>query len=265
MFSAPNPVLCELGLRKGKTFELLCEEKILPMKCLIVDDDPLVCDMISHFVSKVDFLEYGIQCQSGVDALNLLAIEDFDMIFLDIEMPEVSGMDLLRHIKKNIPVVVITSTPDFALESYNYHVVDYLLKPVTYARFYQAVQKVQQYNTGATQRSAEPARPNPLREEIFIKDGHDFVKLVLKEVLYLEAMSNYVSFKTTGKTYLSLTSMQKMEESLPDNFVRIHRSYMVNIHKIDKIETSNVIIGDKYLPISGSYREKLLQKLNLLI
>src|SRR5690349_9513354 len=112
------------------------------MKCLIIDDDPLVCDMISHFVSKVDFLDYSIQCQSGSDALNLLAVETFDLIFLDIEMPEITGMDLLQNISSAIPVIIITSSPDFALESYNYHVVDYLLKPVNYARFHKAVQKV---------------------------------------------------------------------------------------------------------------------------
>jgi len=235
------------------------------MKCLIVDDDPLVCDMISHFVSKVDFLEYSIHCQSGVDALNLLAIEDFDIVFLDIDMPEVTGMDLLKNIRKNLPVVVITSTPDFALESYNYYVVDYLLKPVSYARFYQAVQKVRQLSRSIVKVPMEQLKPVTAREEIFIKDGHDFVKLVLKDVLYLEAMSNYVSFRTSARTHLSLTSMQKMEESLPENFIRIHRSYMVNIHKIDKVETGNVVISDKYLPISSSYREKLLQKLNLLI
>ncbi|MES2731768.1 MAG: LytTR family DNA-binding domain-containing protein [Bacteroidota bacterium] len=235
------------------------------MKCLIVDDDPLVCDMISHFVSKVDFLEYSIQCQNGVDALNLLALEDFDMVFLDIEMPEITGMDLLKNIKDSIPVIVITSTPDFALESYNYHVVDYLLKPITYARFYQAVQKVRQRSASVSKPAPVKPKSTLLKEEIFIKDGHDFVKLVLNEVLYLEAMSNYVSFKTSAKTYLSLSSMQKMEENLPENFVRIHRSYIVNIHKIDKIEATNVIVGDKYLPISGSYREKLLQRLNLLM
>lgn len=235
------------------------------MKCLIVDDDPLVCDMISHFASKVDFVEYTLQCQNGVDALNLLATQSFDLVFLDIEMPEISGMELLKNIKASIPVVVITSTPDFALESYNYHVVDYLLKPVGYARFYQAVQKVRQRWPHTPKSEEGKPREKVLQDEIFIKDGHDFVKLRLKDVSYLEAMSNYVSFRTPAKTYLSLTSMQRMEESLPDNFVRIHRSYMVNIHKIDKIEAGNVLIGDKYLPISGSYREKLLQKLNLLI
>ena len=245
------------------------------MKCLIIDDDALVCDMISHFASKVEFVEYTLQCRSGVDALNLLAVQEFDLVFLDIDMPEVSGMELLQHLKSSIPVVIITSSPEFALESYNYHVVDYLLKPITYARFFQAVQKVRQQTLykSLPEKSKESPRELPRetpreadgREEIFIKDGHDFVKLVLRDVLYVEAMSNYVAFKTATRSYLSLSSMQKREESLPDNFVRIHRSYMVNVRKIDKIETGNVIIGDKYLPISGSYREKLLQKLNLLI
>ncbi|QHT69358.1 response regulator transcription factor [Rhodocytophaga rosea] len=228
------------------------------MKCLIIDDDPLVCDMLSHFVSKVDFLEYSIQCQSGTDALNLLAVESFDLVFLDIDMPEVTGMELIKNINPSIPVIIITSSSEFALESYNYHVIDYLLKPVNYARFYKAVQK-------AYQIKKSKADSKPGIEEIFIKDGHNLVKLNLKEVLYIEAVSNYVSFKTATKTYLSLMSMQKLEESLPDNFMRIHRSYMVNIQKIDKIEAGTLFIGDKPLPISNSYKDKLLQKLNLLI
>jgi two-component system, LytTR family, response regulator len=228
------------------------------MKCLIIDDDPLVCDMLSHFVSKVDFLEYSIQCQNGTDALNLLAVESFDLVFLDIDMPEVTGMELIKNINPSIPVIIITSSPEFALESYNYHVIDYLLKPVNYARFYKAVQK-------AYQVKKSKADNKPGTEEIFIKDGHNLVKLNLKEVLYIEAVSNYVSFKTASKTYLSLMSMQKLEESLPDNFMRIHRSYMVNIHKIDKIEAGTLFVGDKPLPISNSYKDKLLQKLNLLI
>ena len=230
------------------------------MKCLIIDDDPLVCDMISHFVSKVDFIEYSIQCQSGTDALNLLALETFDLVFLDIDMPEISGIDLLQNINASLPVIIITSSPDFALESYNYHVIDYLLKPVNYTRFYKAVQKAFLLKKGAHKTDSKP-----VQEEIFIKDGHNLVKLNLKEVLYIEAVSNYVSFKTTAKTYLSLISMQKLEEGLPDKFIRIHRSYIVNINKIDKIEANTLFIGEKALPISNSYKEKLLQKLNLLI
>jgi DNA-binding LytR/AlgR family response regulator len=230
------------------------------MKCLIIDDDPLVCDMISHFVSKVDFLEYSIQCQNGTDALNLLSVESFDLIFLDMDMPEIPGTDLIRNINPALPVIIITSSPDFALESYNYHVVDYLLKPVNYTRFYKAVQKV-----FLLKKATGKAETKPAQEEIFIKDGHNLIKLNLKEVLYIEAVSNYVSFKTTSKTYLSLMSMQKLEEGLPDKFIRIHRSYIVNINKIDKIEATTLFIGEKALPISNSYKEKLLQKLNLLI
>jgi two-component system, LytTR family, response regulator len=226
------------------------------MKCLIIDDDPLMRDMISHFAGKVDFIEYCIQCSSATDALNLLAGQSFDLIFLDLEMPEISGMELLRHLKVSVPIIIITANPDFALESYEYQVVDYLLKPVTFPRFYKAVQKAQQ---------AEKSGPVAVKpEEIFIKDGHNLVKLVLQEVLYIEAVSNYVSFKTTGKAYLALMSLQKLEESLPENFVRIHRSFMVNIKRIDRVEGNNLFIGNTSLPISNSYKDKLLKKLNLL-
>ncbi|WP_026462575.1 LytR/AlgR family response regulator transcription factor [Adhaeribacter aquaticus] len=229
------------------------------MKCLIIDDDALMRDMISHFAAKVDFIDYCIQCENASDALNLMAIEKFDLMFLDIEMPEISGMDLLRNLPQAIPVIIITSSPDFALESYNYQVVDYLLKPITFARFHKAVQKVYK---------KEPAplpKLTPRPEEIFIKDGHNLVKLVLKDVLHVEAVSNYVSFKTATKSYLALMSLQKLEDSLPDNFVRIHRSFMVNINRIDRVEGNTVFIGDVPLPISSSYKDKLLKRLNLLI
>lgn len=231
----------------------------LDMKCLIIDDDALMRDMISHYASKVDFIHYCIQCESAADALNLLALEKFDLLFLDIEMPEITGMDLLRTLQQPISVIIITANPEFALESYDYQVTDYLLKPVTYPRFYKAVQKVYEKSLSKT-----PALTSPKPEEIFIKDGHNLVKLVLKDVLYIEAVSNYVSFKTTAKSYLSLMSLQKLEDSLPANFVRIHRSFMINISHINRVEASTVFIGETPLPISTSYKEKLLNKLNLL-
>lgn len=228
------------------------------MKCLIIDDDALMRDMISHFAAKVDFIEYCIQCENGADALNLLAVQNFDLIFLDIDMPEISGMDLLRNLPQPVPVIIITSSPEFALESYEYQVADYLLKPVSYARFHKAVQKVYRQETAP--------KPTPIlkSEEIFIKDGHNLVKLVLKDVLYIEAVSNYVSFKTTAKNYLALMSLQKLEESLPDNFVRIHRSFMVNINRIDRVEANTILVGEVPLPVSSSYKDKLMAKLNLL-
>jgi two-component system LytT family response regulator len=230
------------------------------MKCLIVDDDPVLCDLISHFVSKVDFLEFSVSCNSGTDALNLLSVEKFDLVFLDIEMPDMTGIEVLQNMKPNIPVIMTTSNKDFALESYNYNVVDYLIKPVNFARFFKAVQKVHEQI-----QSKKEAENKPGNEEIFLKDGHNLVKLNLHDILFIEAVSNYMSFKTTGKTILSLISMKKLEESLPSNFVRTHRSYIVNINKIDKIEGGNLLIGEKYIPISSSYQEQLFQRLNLLM
>ncbi len=229
------------------------------MKCLIIDDDALMRDMIRNYAEKVDFIDYCIQCESAADALSLLAVEKFDLLFLDIEMPDLSGMDLLRALRQPIPVIIITANPEFALESYDYQVTDYLLKPVTYPRFYKAVQKV--YEKSVANLSPVTA-PKP--DEIFIKDGHNLVKLVLKEVLYIEAVSNYVSFKTAAKSYLALMSLQKLEDSLPGNFVRIHRSFMINISHINRVEANTIFIGETPLPVSSSYKEKLLNKLNLL-
>ena len=227
------------------------------MRCLIIDDDPVIRELVSDYIAKVDFLEFGIKVANAIDALNLLNVQAFELIFLDINMPEMSGVEFLDNIDASIPVIMITADKDFALDAYNYNVVDYLMKPISYSRFYQAVKKVQAHlaKKGIT----------PQNDEIFVKDGHDLVKLNLREVLYIEAVSNYVAFKTQAKNVLSLLSMKKLEDNLPDYFVRIHRSYIVNIRKVDKVESNNLLIGSITLPVSSSYKQTLLDKLNLMM
>lgn len=227
------------------------------MRCLIIDDDPVIRELISNYIAKVDFLEFGIKVANAIDGLNLLNIQTFELIFLDINMPEMSGVEFLDNIDASIPVIMITADKDFALDAYNYNVVDYLVKPISYSRFYQAVKKVQAHLT--------KKETTPQNDEIFVKDGHDLVKLNLREVLYIEAVSNYVSFKTQEKNVLSLLSMKKLEDNLPNYFVRIHRSYIVNIRKVDKVESTNLIIGSIALPVSSSYKQALLEKLNLML
>ena len=227
------------------------------MRCLIIDDDPVIRELVSDYIAKVDFLEFGIKVANAIDALNLLNIQAFELIFLDINMPEMSGVEFLDNIDASIPVIMITADKDFALDAYNYNVVDYLVKPISYSRFYQAVKKVQDHLA-----KKETTTQN---DEIFVKDGHDLVKLNLREVLYIEAVSNYVSFKTQTKNVLSLLSMKKLEDNLPDYFVRIHRSYIVNIRKVDKVESNNLLIGSITLPVSSSYKQALLDKLNLMM
>ena len=227
------------------------------MRCLIIDDDPVIRELIGDYIAKIDFLEFGIKVANAIDALNLLNVQSFELIFLDINMPEMSGVEFLENIDTSIPVIMITADKDFALDAYNYNVVDYLVKPISYSRFYQAVKKVQAHLA-----KKGIALQN---DEIFVKDGHDLVKLNLQEVLYIEAVSNYVSFKTQEKNVLSLLSMKKLEDSLPDYFIRTHRSYIVNIRKVDKVESTSLVIRSISLPVSNSYKQALLEKLNLIL
>lgn len=227
------------------------------MRCLIIDDDPVIRELISDYIAKVDFLEFGIKVANAIDALNLLNAQAFELIFLDINMPEMSGLEFLDNVDTSIPIIMITADKEFALDAYNYNVVDYLVKPISYSRFYQAVKKVQVHHTKKVTTTQN--------DEIFVKDGHDLVKLNLQEVLYIEAVSNYVSFKTQGKNVLSLLSMKKLEDNLPHYFARIHRSYIVNIRKVDKVESNNLLIDGISLPVSSSYKQALLEKLNLML
>jgi len=231
------------------------------MKCLIIDDDPVICDMLSHYLEKIEEVEFSLKAHNGIDALNLLNHQQFDFILLDLELPELSGPELLKSIETKLPVILITSSEDFALQSYEYNVVDYLLKPIEFTRFYRAVIKVK--NLLQTQKPLHSA--DEKKNEVFVKDGHNLVKVNLDEVLYLEAESNYISIKTPSRSLLTLVSMKKMEESLPEHFIRTHRSYIVNLHKIDKIENNAIIIGKTIIPVSSSYKETLMKRLNLLI
>lgn len=226
------------------------------MRCLIVDDDPLLSDLLEHFVSKVDFLGSVSVCHSALEALSLLRNEQYDLLFLDIEMPEMSGMDLLRALDTDFLVIMVTSHPDFALESYRYTVVDYLVKPLEFPRFFQAVSKAR--------RLYKSSDSSDKVLEVFVKEGRDLVKVDLRSVYYIEAASNYVSFVCEEERRMTHSSMKTLEERLPGNFVRVHRSFIVNAAKIDKIESMSIAIGKRSIPLSARYRERLLQRLTLL-
>lgn len=230
------------------------------MHCLIVDDDPLICDLLEHFAEETSYISSAVIVNDGIQAIKMVNEKPFDLVFLDLELPKMTGQEVLEQLPKDLPVIMITSRQDFALDSYNYHVKDYLLKPVKFARFYQAVKKV------VDEKSArEGNQEKSQQEEIFIKDGHDIVKINTGEIKFIESESNYVKFHLeSGRKIMSLLSMKKLEDAMPDSFVRIHRSFMINTHWIDKIETTAVLIGERSIPISASYRDGLINKLNLL-
>ncbi|HSZ26123.1 MAG TPA: LytTR family DNA-binding domain-containing protein [Cytophagaceae bacterium] len=228
------------------------------MNCLIVDDDELSRKTMEHFIKETPFLTLIKSCTSAIEAVNLLNDKpNIQLIFLDIEMPVMNGIDLLKHFSHRPQIILITSHKNYAIEAFEYDVADYLLKPVTYARYMKAVQKVVK-NT-----KEDAALSNSTNEDIFIKVDSVLVKLSVKDILWLEAMGDYVSINTAEKKYIVYSTMKHMEEKLPENFMRVHRSHIVNIKKITNIEDYFITISKKILPVSRNYKDALIQKLNL--
>ncbi len=229
------------------------------MKCLVVDDDPLVCETVESFLGRIDGVDFCLKAGDGVTALQLLSSGGIDAAFVDLQLPELDGASLLGALPRELPVVVISASDRFGAKSYDFNVADYLVKPLEFPRFYQAVQKVRERLAAA----AKPAATGN-DKEIFIKDGTRILKVPLDQLLFLKAESNYVEFVMPESTVLSLISMKRLEEILPAAFIRIHRSFMVNRNHIAKVEDGCVFVGRHKLPVSQGYRDELVRKLQVI-
>lgn len=228
------------------------------MNSLIIDDDPLTREFITEFIRRTEFLKLVGVCQSAVEAMNVIEENDnIDLLFLDIEMPEMTGLEMLRVLKNPIATILITSQRDYALESYEYGVVDFLVKPVDYVRFVRAVRKVQEMYF-----RAEKLKEGV--EYVFVKVNSNLVKLFLRDILYIEALADYVLIHTKDQQYVFLSTMKALIQRLPSYFVRIHRSYIINCRNIDYIEDTAVVINRKVLTISNTYKAEFYNQLNIL-
>jgi len=222
------------------------------MKCLVVDDDSVARNILETFISRHDGLDLAASCKDAIEAANLLVSEPIDVVFLDVMLPEIDGLSLLRSLSHRPQVVLVSSSPDYAVEAFDVEVVDYLLKPVTYARFLKAVERVSRSMSGTD-------------ETAFVKVEGRLVKVDLREVEYIEAQGDYVLFHMGGKNLLASTTMRKLNNSLPQkDFIRVHRSYIVRLDKIEDIADTTIVIGRDVIPISASYKEELLSKLTRL-
>ena len=229
-----------------------------PLRCLVADDDPLICDTVESHLQKAGGLEFCLKASDGLTALNLLSAGEFDLIFLDLHMPGLDGASLLRAMPRGLPVIVISASTEFAAQSYEFDVVDYLVKPLEFARFCQALAKARQRITAKSGTATE--RP---AEEIFVKDGTRVRKVDLRRLLLVKAEANYVDFIMDESSVMSLMSMKRLEELLPDHFIRVHRSYMVNRNRISGVEDGSVLIGKHRIPIGDSYKEDFLRRLKV--
>jgi len=234
------------------------------MNCIILDDDDLSRRILEEFINKTEGLVLKHSCSDPVQCINILKRDDaVDLIFLDIEMPEMSGIDFLDSLLTQPQVIIFSSKGKYAVDSYNYDVTDYLLKPVSYKRFLQAIEKVEK-------RTREAATDQSGGNEIFIKKNSTLVRLKYDEILWIEALENYVIFNTYKDKYTIHFTMKAIEQKLPPKkFTRVHRSFIVNTSRIEVIEDNSVIIKtedtSKSIPIGKSYKEKLMKDINLII
>lgn len=234
------------------------------MNCIIIEDDPLSNRIIEEFVNKTDELNLLASFGSAVDAINYFQKEnDVDLIFLDIELPEMTGMEFLDSLTNPPQIIIVSSKGKYAVDAFDHEVIDYLVKPITYARFYKAIRRVHK-------RLQKDKLDKIGKEEIFIKKNSMLVRLKYEDILWVEALENYVIFNTYNEKYTIHFTMKAIEQKLPQNkFTRVHRSYIVNISCIDVIEDNSVLIkvhdGSKTIPIGKSYKDKLMGDINLMV
>lgn len=231
------------------------------MTCVIVEDEPLARNLLEQYVQKVPHLELLAAFSNPMDALDYLRSNEADVLFSDIQMPEITGITLLKLLQKKPMIILTTAYSEYALEGYELDVVDYLLKPITFDRFLKAVEKVtQRLNT--EKKTPEkyaveiPQTPEAVQPFIFVKDGAKLVKIRLSDILYIEGLKDYVSIITPTKKIVTLQTLKALAAQLPaDKFIRIHHSYIVAFEWIDVIHREQVEIGKALLPVSDTYRK----------
>jgi len=234
------------------------------MNCIVVDDDKMSRLVVEEFVKKTDFLTLTESYSTAVQAINALKKENsIDLIFLDIEMPEMSGIEFMNTLKNPPQIIIISSGERYALEAFEYDVTDYLLKPISYSRFYKAVDK-------AHNRYEDKKMSVSVPEEIFIKKGPSLCRLKVDDILWIEALENYVIVNTFYDKYTIHFTMKAIAQKLPSKtFTRVHRSYIVNTKRISVIKDNSVEMttenGVKSIPIGKSYKDHLYKDLNLMV
>ena len=226
------------------------------MRCIIIDDDELSIALIRQYVEQTDGLELLSTFTNSVEGLNYLSKESVDLVFLDVEMPNLTGLEVARSLDAKQQVILITSNKDYAVEAFEHKVTDYMVKPVSYSRFLMAVTRA---------REVADSRPKEVQQtSLYVKDDNLYVNIPFAEIVWIEALGDYVTIHTTSKTHTVLTTMKAIEVKLPSKrFIRVHRSFIVPIEKISNLDGNMLIVDKKLIPIGKSYRNTLMDRLNI--
>ncbi|NML37741.1 response regulator transcription factor [Chitinophaga sp. G-6-1-13] len=233
----------------------------MEIKCIIVDDEALAREGLKKYIKTFDFLSLVATANNVASARETLETTPIDLMFLDINMPKVSGLHLLETLSTPPMTILVTAYPDYALEGFRLNVLDYLLKPLSLQRFTQSVLKAKDYFS-MRQQPASTLNP-PVKDYIFVKHKQVYEKVMLSDILFVESMQNYVLIQTIHTKIIAYLTFKNVEQQLPaDSFLRIHKSYIVNLHQISKLDSNMVQAGGHTLPVSRSQRELLMQVVN---
>ena len=232
---------------------------MMKLDCIIVDDEPHAGQLLADYISRLPQLVLKGNCFDGKEALELIASEHADLLFLDINMPGLTGMELLNMLPKDISIVFTTAYSEYAIESYEYHIVDYLLKPISFNRFMKSVIKAEQLII-QRQQAVQWASQTDLGDDfIFVKSDKKMIRINFGEILFFEAVREYIYIHTAIEKILIYKRMKELMEKLPDRFIRVHNSYIIHAQYIDKVEGNHVVVGQVSIPLGVTYKDRFLE------
>lgn len=233
----------------------------MQIRCLAIDDEPLALQQLSGYITKTPIFELIASCKSAFEAMEIMDANEVDLLFVDIQMPDLTGMDFVKSLKKDVKVIFTTAYEEYALEGFKVDALDYILKPFGYEEFLKAANKANDYFSLKEKATISVDSKN---DYLFVKSEYKIRKINLDNILYIEGLREYVKIhQTEGKPILSLLSMKSLLAKLPEErFMRVHRSFIVNLDKINTIERSRIVFGDVYIPISDQYKEQFQKFLN---
>lgn len=231
------------------------------ISCVIIDDEPLAVQLLEDYIRQTDFLCLAYKYYNAMDALNYLKSNEADLLFLDINMPGLTGMELVSLLPPQQKIIFTTAYSEYAVQSYEKNAVDYLLKPITFERFIQAVNKAEKLMAAEQQPAGENISSHDAGA-VFVKSGKAIIRLELDKIICIEGLKDYVTIYTVDDKVVVYKRMKELTEELPAEFIRIHNSYIINIRHVSRMEDNHVLAGANRIPVSEKYKEGLLLKIS---
>ena len=232
------------------------------INCVIIDDEPLARKGLREYVADVDFLQLTGEYDNPLKATEVISKGDVQLLFLDIQMPKITGLDFMKTLQRPVPVIFTTAFPQYALDGFELNALDYLVKPISFDRFLKAALKAKEYYEVRQKNESAESSAAASHDYFFIKSDNKLVKIAFNDILFVEALQNYVVVHTPEKKHITYLTFKSVEEYLPSNqFIKVHKSYIVPAAKIDSIEGNDIRIGQHHIPVSRNLKDEVMDKL----